>query len=1278
MLCRAGIQVAGAGRLRRSARPLEDERIVALLGEVRRAIGLARRVQIAATDRLTSPAVVGVLVPVLILPLSLLSTLTPEQIRFVLLHELAHIRRGDYLANLFQLFAEALLFFNPALWWLSRQLRIEREACCDALAVSLSGAPAEYARTLVRVAESALSPAPAGALAFGDNHASSTLAERVQRMLVPGYRPRLRLTWRAILAAFLTGGGLLYLSALGTRVTLAAILPPEQRIDRIEKKMAELGQKPLAPGSPVQISGRIRTADGTPVPKRINLMVVSTRGNASSAWPSSVKDGAFTTQATSGTIFIGAEVTNFAPAVIGPFDGFATNRFENLELVLERGFDVPVLAVDADSGRPLPNAAGATMVWMNNMGCFQPHYWQSAPDGSLALTHCADVPMDLTVNVPGYEILQKRFDHVRANEPLRMSLRRGEILAGMVLDKTTGQPVPGAEFHLLFQSGGGDNGNYQWNDALRLLGRSDVGGAFSLNQLRRAFHYYLGASAPGHESVILERKISAGESNLLVRLGPEMVVRGRVLGGVDGLPKASQGGHELNVTTTEKYENNSYGGLERVPLVIMNGVATFQFTNRVAGPVILRTGFAAGDFKEERTITASVDDWVVDLANPPTAVAKAVVKAPPTREVIFRFEHPTNAPPRGTVTVSIPDNLETVHLTAHDVELEITNDEVRADIPIGGLTSVTPKHLPGYWFNRGGVNGGLFFIAVTNGIGPLVIKIPLLPAGAIYARARNADGTPAGSVLFGLDELKRAPARDILSPLDSDTDGFSGDAPRQWISGPLPLGGTYQIHAWRGNAFCVSKPIGLTEANPDEEVTLQFKPGKTFSGIVLGVEGQPLRDAEVKVVFEMQDHSFGLKSAFTDERGRFQLENLTPELGGYSVEVEAPGVQDEQVKLDLGSQPQTIRLKRGRTLAGRVVEAGTGNPVPAVQVSAADAEHYKVPMQKTQTDAAGRFEFNSLGDGNYTFYVAAGEFQPSKKYHADGSTNIVLTVKFQGGSSRKPNSPPASVAPPQINIKAKFIEGPKAGFAVVAGLLTNNAGQGMGIWNDAQLKSTVRELEQKPGYDVLTAPEATTLSGHPTQMQAEDVQTIVVVSNTETNGGATQAQVNSSSNSRVSNTETKGSATPDQSLPIGPVLDLVATMQPDGITIDLDATAKRTDFLGYFDSTNAITVSSGNAIYGTGTNSITFSSPGIPIISNGTNPATVRFVTPRFDFRQDRGHVKLLDGQTLVLGVEFDSSSKAPDGILRHRAMECLALVTPTLVNPDGTRVHSDEKTSAK
>jgi beta-lactamase regulating signal transducer with metallopeptidase domain/type II secretory pathway component GspD/PulD (secretin) len=245
MLVRGAVKVAGAEQLRRASTPLENAAVNQLLAEARRVMRISRQVRVAVTEQLTSPAVVGVLVPTLVLPLSLVSTLTPDQIRFVLLHELAHIRRGDYFANLLQLFAEALLFFNPAVWWLSHQVRREREACCDALAIELSGAPAEYARTLVHVAENALSPAPAAAPAFGNQREPTSLSDRIQRLLVPGYRPSLRLTWRAMLTAFVLGAMMLVLCAEGTRVAVAQINKPQPQT---AKNAANEGSTSQSPG----------------------------------------------------------------------------------------------------------------------------------------------------------------------------------------------------------------------------------------------------------------------------------------------------------------------------------------------------------------------------------------------------------------------------------------------------------------------------------------------------------------------------------------------------------------------------------------------------------------------------------------------------------------------------------------------------------------------------------------------------------------------------------------------------------------------------------------------------------------------------------------------------------------------------------------------------------------------------------------------------------------------------------------------------------------------
>jgi beta-lactamase regulating signal transducer with metallopeptidase domain len=109
---------------------------------------IGRPVKLFESSLVDVPTVIGWMRPVVLLPISALSGLSPQQLEAVLAHELAHIRRHDYLVNLLQTLVETLLFYHPGVWWLSRQIRIERENCCDDLAVSLCGDPYTYARAL--------------------------------------------------------------------------------------------------------------------------------------------------------------------------------------------------------------------------------------------------------------------------------------------------------------------------------------------------------------------------------------------------------------------------------------------------------------------------------------------------------------------------------------------------------------------------------------------------------------------------------------------------------------------------------------------------------------------------------------------------------------------------------------------------------------------------------------------------------------------------------------------------------------------------------------------------------------------------------------------------------------------------------------------------------------------------------------------------------------------------------------------------------------------------
>lgn len=142
------------------------------------AIGLSRSVRLLVSVRVDVPMVVGCLRPVLLAPVGALAGLPPEQIEALLLHELAHIARRDYLVNALQGIAEALLFYHPAVWWISGHIRAERELCCDDLAVAATGDAFTYATALASLEQ--YRPMYArNALASN----GGSLAERIARLL---------------------------------------------------------------------------------------------------------------------------------------------------------------------------------------------------------------------------------------------------------------------------------------------------------------------------------------------------------------------------------------------------------------------------------------------------------------------------------------------------------------------------------------------------------------------------------------------------------------------------------------------------------------------------------------------------------------------------------------------------------------------------------------------------------------------------------------------------------------------------------------------------------------------------------------------------------------------------------------------------------------------------------------------------------------------------------------------------------------------------------------
>jgi len=158
-------------------------------------LGLTQIIRYCECAHLQAPAVIGWFRPVVLLPLTALTGLSEAQLRAVIAHELTHIKRLDAFVNLFQIVAETLLFYHPAVWWLNHRIRAERENCCDDVALAVCGNPVEYARALTAMAEWRATPAFAMA---ANRH---PLAARVSRLL--GLTPEGRISNSVGLAASL-------------------------------------------------------------------------------------------------------------------------------------------------------------------------------------------------------------------------------------------------------------------------------------------------------------------------------------------------------------------------------------------------------------------------------------------------------------------------------------------------------------------------------------------------------------------------------------------------------------------------------------------------------------------------------------------------------------------------------------------------------------------------------------------------------------------------------------------------------------------------------------------------------------------------------------------------------------------------------------------------------------------------------------------------------------------------------------------------------------------
>ncbi|QCR23879.1 M56 family metallopeptidase [Pontibacter sp. SGAir0037] len=196
-------------RLRQyKVQPLEERWQQTLL-RIQAGVGVHQAVKLLESALVQVPMTFGYLKPVILLPVGAATGLDIKQLEAILAHELAHIKRHDYLLNLLQQIAETIFFFHPAVWWLSGQVRTEREHCCDDLAVAAcNGDTFTYAHALTQLEELRMPASPGLALAFTGK--KGTLLSRIKRLIM---KKELRPSFgEGFAAALVIIGGMLLLS----------------------------------------------------------------------------------------------------------------------------------------------------------------------------------------------------------------------------------------------------------------------------------------------------------------------------------------------------------------------------------------------------------------------------------------------------------------------------------------------------------------------------------------------------------------------------------------------------------------------------------------------------------------------------------------------------------------------------------------------------------------------------------------------------------------------------------------------------------------------------------------------------------------------------------------------------------------------------------------------------------------------------------------------------------------------------------------------------------
>lgn len=977
--------------------PAPSTNLEPLLASLCEQMGISPKPQLQYITQNISPCVFGCFRTTILLPVSAVTELSEEMLRMAIAHELAHIKRLDPVFHVVQVLGEALFFFNPAVRWMSHQIRQEREAAVDALVTRslvtrndyISGL-ASWAEWLSAQGTSRVRPQMAMAN-------PGTLADRLQRMISPSGHssPRLsRPMWIVMLAAFI---GLGYVGHSGSALVWEKILTPEERAEKFEQLQESIGQG----GAVYQAEGegkftfKLKKPDGSYLTdKRIDITWLTKSLSASSDCKFDEQAGHFvaTTHAGGGRMVINPR-PNFAPFATSIIECADGQTVDLGEFEIETGKTASITVVDQDQ-QPIANASVSFYfsVRLPTGGGGGPHFWSGKSDEQ-GIANITRIPSEIVhvkgnCKAPGFIPLNSVTVDLETDAPT-IAMTPTQLTSGVVLDQQ-GKAVSEVEIlQVRKQTGSSSNSNSLLNHRSNVP-KTDAEGLFQLDQLEPGAVYSYALRSPDGQMGRITG-VEAGMTNLKVTLEPVTSLQLTIKLSEEQTANAAE---YFSIRCTQSAENGGTAPYhqsavstfsQRIQSVEQTNVVSM--TNLFPGKARIRMPLGTKEIElspgeNHLTWDASKE------AMPSLAMREVIVKFEMTEKSKIEFSGSVriNSSPRGYSPASV-QNYNGYR------DLKVNGNELRFQVAVPGYLSFDDREFRGGKFDRVSEN-------LQNVKEPFRITIPVAPAGAVKGRIVNY--TSQRSIRPEARIVIRTRQGGFLKEERTEIINVNVNSQGEFLSPPIALGSDNIAYVTYGYIYGPPVEFRLSKRQPFPEIELPFPKSQTVSFYIQDPDGKPVLGMPCSVRLKRGEglariNNEWMSNLGSSATGMVQFENVGMDLSEYFIQIRPiRDWQHAEIRLDHLVRAGQFTLQPGMVLRGQLLDRDTKKPLAGRDVEMYEpGNNYYRYNRVDVTDNEGRFEISVLRDRKVrlSFRPASISSDQNKEYTPGIDQDITILAK---------------------------------------------------------------------------------------------------------------------------------------------------------------------------------------------------------------------------------------------------------------------------------------------